>query len=144
MASKPKRSPTSGRKTNLDASLDTGGTIGAPSRVSGQSMGVNLEVESVDPAFSPEPKGFLWQDVPPGLKTATIVVFSAISIIVSGVWYLSKLDSNVDVLKTNLGEVKIRTEELVRTSIQHGEKLDTLEKSVDAINAKEKHDFTTK
>ena len=140
MASKSRRSPaTAGRKTNLDAALDTGGTLGTPPRGPEQRRGSQLEVETVDPALRPESKSwaFIWQDVPPALKTATVVVISVVSGIGYGVWYLSKLDSNVDVLKMNVGEVKVRTEELVRTSIQHGEKLGTLEKAVESLNTKD-------
>jgi hypothetical protein len=140
VASKSRRSPaTAGRKTNLDAALDTGGTISPPSRGSEQFMGNHLEVETVDPALKPEPKSwhFILQDVPPGLKTAIAVILSVVSGVGYGVWYLSKLDSNVDTLKISVGEVKVRTEELVRTSIQHDEKLGTLEKAVESLNAKD-------
>lgn len=132
----------SGKRIDLDAALDTGGTLGNPAKDTSLHKRNREDIQEVDPAFNdaPESLPFSFRHITLTMKILAVILPAG----ATAVWYLSKLDSNVDVLKTNVGEVRVRTEELLRTSIQHGEKLETLEKSVEVLSAKDGTDTKKK
>ena len=57
-----------------------------------------------------------------------------IAVVLPAVWYFSKLDTNVDTLKSDVRDVKTRTEGLERSAIRHDERIGQLEKGL--INTK--------
>lgn len=127
----------SGRRVVLENVQDTTGTTDDPIAESLAKRQRSAEYEKVDPPFGvAEKRGIaaIWHDLMPFLKVAGAIISFFVAVVLPIVWYASKLDSNVDTLKTDVRDVKQRTEELANNSVQHDERLDGLEKSIVNIN----------
>lgn len=137
---KRKRPPIQGGKQiNLETVSDTGDTnaVGTSSQTSNRPD--NFEYEKIEPSFNSYnngARGISWQEIVSHFNIAKGVAGFFLLFILPFSWYLSKLDSNVDNLKTDVHDVKSKTDELARTTIRQGERLDAIEKSVDGVSAK--------
>jgi hypothetical protein len=121
------------RRISLESIPDTGGTIGDPVSARIAKRQRSAEFESVEPPFkSPEKKTLFmdWQELSPFIKFGIAIASFFIAIVVPAVWYMSKLDSNVDTLNTDVRDVKQRTDELGRNAIRQDERIGYLEKTV--------------
>jgi hypothetical protein len=121
------------RRVALEDIHDTGATTEEPLSESATKRQRNIDYEKIDPPFrAPVKKGTVikWEDLFPILRVAGAIVGFFIAVVLPVVWYASKLDSNVDALKTDVRDVKQKTEELVKNSIKQGERLDGLERSI--------------
>lgn len=126
-----------GRRIALENVKDTAATTVDPLSDQLTKGQRSEDYEKIDPPFraSPTQTPFIrWDQISPTLRLIGGVVLFFSTFILPAVWYASKLDSNVDTLKTDVRDVKQRTEELVKNSIQHGERLDSLEKSTSTTN----------
>lgn len=63
------------------------------------------------------------------LKFGTAIITFFVTIVLPGVWYASKLDSRVDTLQVDVRDIKQKTEDLVKNSVQHGGRIDVLERT---------------
>lgn len=120
----------------LDRPLDTSGT--RAEGVAGQSTqdAGRYLTEKVEPTFkgSGRDASSRWfTDIPPLAKATGAILAAIIAIGAPSVWWISRLDTNVDNLKTVVTEIKSRTEDIFRASVQQGGRIDNLEKSMDAI-----------
>ena len=126
----------------LDGLLDTADTV-ATGEVhgAGRSIG-DLKVEKLEPTFKGPEDGNSsldwWKTLPPLARATTAVVAVIVAFGAPSVWWVSKLDTNVDNLKTNVSEIRTRTDDLFRTSVQQGDRLETVEKSIDTLKAESK------
>lgn len=131
MAGRRKRPPPqmAGREA-LENIRDTSETLGNPSSAREAKRQRRERYEPVDPLFRgpnpPEP-GFDLAALVPGLKFVAKYVLPVLTLLLSIVWYASKLDSSVDSLKVEVKGIGVRTEELMKSSIEQSGRLDNLE-----------------
>lgn len=133
-----RRLPPPARQSNmrLDSPLDTSGTHVDGVVGSSRQGGDNYVTEKVEPAFKGakqdvSPRWF--SDIPPLAKATAAILAVIIAIGAPSVWWMARLDTNVDNLKAVVTEIKGRTEDVFRASLQQGGRIDNLEKTVDAI-----------
>lgn len=140
MAGRRKRPPShqlAGREA-LQNIQDTGATTDNSSAERQAKQKRSERYEKVDPPFrasqatepSFDPAALL-----PGLKFVGKYVLPVLGFVLTAVWYASKLDSNVDALQVEVKEIDLRTEELMKNSIQHSGRLDSLEMEIDRHTA---------
>lgn len=114
----------------LDTVQDTGSTTGESRERRKETS------EKLDPPFRVEKESLIDADLLARfLKVGAAVAGFFITVVLPVVWYASKLDSRVDTLKVDVTEIKQRTEELVKNSVQHDGRLDLLEKTVNNNSA---------
>lgn len=122
-----------GRRVSLEDIHDTEATTDDTILERAAKRQRNLDYEKIDPPFRAAEKkstSIKWDELLPYVKVAGSIVGFFITVVLPIVWYASKLDSNVDALKTDVRDVKQKTDELVKNSIQQGERLDSLEQSI--------------
>lgn len=122
------------RRVDLDKIQDTGGTTDYLNTEDRAHRLRDREYEELVPPFKHSGKqsdgndmAYLFRNI--YKVTAFILVILAGSWAV--IWYASKIDSDVSLLKTEVIQVKAKTEELMNTSIRHGERLGNVEKTID-------------
>lgn len=132
---KPKRPFThqGTRRIRLDSVPGTGGTTEDPLSERVAKRKRSADFEPVEPPFkNPEKKTLPvgWQELSPFMKFGGSIGGFFIAFVLPAVWYLSKLDTNVDTLKSDVREVKQRTEGLERSAIRQDERIGHLEKGL--------------
>lgn len=130
---KPKRPFThqGTRRIRLDSIPDTFGTTEDPLSEPIAKGKRSTDFEPVDPPFkSPEKRALseVWQELSPFVKFGGSIGSFFIVIVLPAVWYLSRLDTNVDTLKSDVRDVKQRTDVLERSAIRQDERIGYLEK----------------
>jgi hypothetical protein len=117
--------PAAAQWAALDAVPDTGSTT------VGNQANPKETSEKLDPPFRPDKEPLIDAALLMRfMKVGGAVAMFFITIVLPAVWYLSKLDSTVDVLQANVTEIKQKTDGLVRESVLFGGRLDALEKSI--------------
>jgi hypothetical protein len=132
---KPKRPFTSQgtRRIRLESVPDTGGTTGDPLSESNAKRKRSADYEPVEPPFKgreKKPLSIVWQELSPLMKVGGSIGSFFIVVVLPAVWYLSKLDTNVDTLKIDVRDVKQRTDGLERSAIRQDERIGYLEKGI--------------
>lgn len=138
------RLPVSGRnnKMRLDDPLDTGQTIeevGSP--IPGGTASARRATTNsvkVGAAYVEPEQQKWWAVLPPLAKATTAVLVVILPLAGISIWWVSRLDANVENLKISVSDVKARTEELFRSSVQQQSRLDMLDKSMDTLKAESK------
>lgn len=121
------------RRIQLESVPDTGGTTGNPISESNAKRKRSADYEQVEPPFkSPEkrPLSIVWQELSPLMKIGGSIGSFFLAVALPAVWYLSKLDTNVDTLKSDVRDVKQRTDGLERGAIRQDERIGYLEKGI--------------
>lgn len=132
---KPKRPFThqGTRRIRLDSVPDTGGTTEDPLSERIAKRKRSADFEPVEPPFKNPGKktpSVVWQELTPFMRVGGSIGGFFIAVVLPAVWYLSKLDTNVDTLKSDVREVKQRTEGLERSAIRQDERIGHLEKGL--------------
>lgn len=125
-------------KIDLDKVSGTESTIEDPIIKAATEKKANGDYEPVDPPFkNPEKKGIIIarEDISFFIKVAGTIIGFFITVVLPIVWYASKLDSNVENIRTEVVEVKDRTDQLVEKSIKHSEIINNLEKNIFEIKS---------
>lgn len=121
------------RGVALENIQDTGATIDNPSAERQSKRQRKNNFEKVDPPFrTPEQvEHFIdWAVVIPALKLVAKIVIPILTFLLPIVWYASKLDSSVGSLQVDVRDIKQKTEDLAKNSIQHNGRLDSLEMTI--------------
>lgn len=109
MAKRRPPPPARGNNTRLDSALDTSGT--RADGVSGQStQGTGRYLtEKVEPVFKgapPDASSRWFSDIPPLAKATAAILAVIVALGAPSVWWISRVDTNVDNLKTIVAEIK--------------------------------------
>lgn len=130
------RTPVRSRasKIALDGPLGTtetlgGGGVSSDTATSRRKTGTEkVDLAFAAPAKENEVVAFFKQywGIMSAVGTVALTVFSV-------VWWASGINTNVDNLKSTVADIKSRTDDLFRTSVQQQGRLDVVEKSVENI-----------
>mgnify|MGYP001147441028 CR=1 FL=1 len=121
------------RRVALEHVQDTGATTENVSAERQSKRQRKENYEKLDPPFrAPEQNEtpIDWATLRPVLKIGGGIIGFFLTFVLPIVWYASKVDSNVDSLQVDVRDVKQRTEELVKDSIQQRGRLDNLERTI--------------
>jgi hypothetical protein len=120
------------RSVDLENIKDTESTTSALSPERQRKQARRETSEKADPPFrgSQEKEPFITEVwVVRFLKFGTAIIGFFVTIVLPAVWYASKLDSRVDTLQVDVRDIKQKTEDLVKNSVQHGGRIDVLERT---------------
>ncbi len=134
MARKRRRFPSKPLKKryNFDDISETSDTNVSEATDSSNKQNEYAEYYKVPPPFKGNggSRPITWDDVKLSSKIFGAIFLFLVTIVIPSVWYASRVETNIKVIKSDVREIKVLTNELTKATIKNTDRIDHVEKTM--------------